>query len=152
QMHGCGGKKPFQLTWAEKAREAGWAVLVVDSYPFRNISSFQAYAFVCTGLHLWGRERAGDLYAAMEWVRRQGWADPNHIVAAGWGHGGWSILDAMAMKPGEEMASATKLSDLPAEPLQGLAGAFVVYPYVGIGSLARDNGLRVDASPRALVG
>ena len=47
----------------------GWAVIVVDSYKHRNISRLQAYATVCTGMHLWGRERAGDLYAMMEWAR-----------------------------------------------------------------------------------
>src|SRR5262245_26826165 len=74
QLHGCGGKGDFQFGWAEVAREAGWAVIVVDSYKHRNISRLQAYATVCTGMHLWGRELAGDLYAMMEWTRHQSWA------------------------------------------------------------------------------
>lgn len=152
QLHGCGGKKPFQLGWAEAAKQAGWAVLVVDSHKHRRISRFEAYATVCTGLQLWGRERAGDLYAAMEWVRHQPWADPKRIVAAGWSHGGWTVLDGLCMAPGAEMAKATHLSGLPAEPLEGLVGAFLVYPFAGPGSLARSRGLRVDASPLALVG
>ncbi|HVY88102.1 MAG TPA: dienelactone hydrolase family protein [Hyphomonadaceae bacterium] len=152
QMHGCGGRKPFQDDWAEVAKEAGWAVLVVDSYAHRKISSLEAYATVCTGVQLWGRERAGDMYAMMEWVRRQPWADPNRIAVAGWSHGGWTALDGMALTPGAEVASATRLEGLPAEPLAGLVGAFVVYPFAGPGSIAPSRGLRVGAPVQALVG
>ena len=152
QLHGCGGKKSFQLDWAEAAKQAGWAVLVLDSHKYRNISQFEAYATVCTGLQLWGRERAGDLYAAMEWVRHQSWADHKRIVVAGWSHGGWTALDGLCMTPGVETANATHLSGLPREPLEGLVGAFLVYPFAGPGSLARSRGLRVDVSPKALVG
>ena len=38
QMHGCGGKKNLQERWAEVAK-AGWAVIVVDSYAHRKIST-----------------------------------------------------------------------------------------------------------------
>jgi dienelactone hydrolase len=152
QMHGCGGRKPFQDDWARVAKDAGWAVLVVDSYVHRRIASLEAYATVCTGIQLWGRERAGDMYAMMEWVRRQPWADAQRIAVAGWSHGGWTALDGMALSPGAEMASATKLEGLPGEPLAGLVGAFVVYPYVGPGCVAPARGLRVDAPVQALVG
>lgn len=152
QMHGCGGAKPFQTTWAEEARKAGWAAIVLDSYGHRGISRIGAYATVCTGSRLWGRERAGDLYAALEWARRQPWADRTHLAAAGWSHGGWTALDALALTPGDEMAAATKLDGLPAEPLDGVVGAFLVYPYCNFGCIARRRGLRFDAHPLALVG
>jgi dienelactone hydrolase len=152
QLHGCGGKKPFQGEWAQVARAAGWAAVVIDSYAFRNISTIQAYSLVCTGLHLWGRERAGDLFAMMEWVRRQPWAEERCIAVAGWSHGGWTALDAMALAPGREAASATRLDGLSEEPLAGLAGAFLAYPFAGPGSLARSRGLRLDVPVRALVG
>ncbi len=152
QLHGCGGKKGFQADWAKVAQRAGWAVLVIDSYAHRNISSLQAYATVCTGLRLWGRERAGDLYAAMEWVRRQPWADTGRIAVAGWSHGGWTALDAMCLAPGTEAANATQLEGLPDNLLDGLAGAFLVYPFVGPGCLARTRGIRVDVPVLGLVG
>jgi dienelactone hydrolase len=152
QLHGCGGKGDFQLGWAEVARKAGWAVIVVDSYKHRNISRLQAYATVCTGMHLWGRDRAGDLYAMMEWVRGQGWADSSRIVAAGWSHGGWTTLDAMSLTPGADMANSTRLDGLAEDPLNGLVGAFVVYPYCGIGCVAAERGTRVDVPVKALVG
>lgn len=152
QMHGCGGKKSFQATWGEVARRAGFGVIVLDSFAHRGISKWQAYATVCTGTRLWGRERAGDLFAALEWARRQDWVDPNRLVIAGWSHGGWAALDALALAPGAAMAAATKLEDLPDEPLAGVRGAFLVYPYCGYGCEARRRGLRYDAAPLALVG
>lgn len=152
QLHGCGGKKSFQADWAEVAKSAGWAVMVVDSYKHRRISTLQAYTTVCTGLQFWGQERAGDLYAAMEWLRRQSWADANRMVVAGWSHGGWTALDAMCLRPGEEAGRTTKLTGLPEEPLEGLVGAFLVYPFAGPIAMAPSRGLRVDVAPLALVG
>jgi dienelactone hydrolase len=152
QMHGCGGKKSFQRTWGEEAVKAGWAAVVIDSYAHRGISRLEAYATVCTGTRLWGRERAGDLYAALAWARTQPWIDSSRMVAAGWSHGGWAVLDALALMPGEEMAGATKLDGLAAEPLAGTVGAFLVYPYCYFGCVARRRGLRFDAHPLALVG
>lgn len=152
QFHGCGGKKNLQERWAAVAKSSGWAVVVVDSYGHRRIDRLEAYTTVCTGLQLWGRERAGDLYAMMEWIRQQPFADPNRIALAGWSHGGWTVLDAMSMTPGKEMRNATRLDGLPAEPLAGLVGAFIIYPYQGPGALAPSNGLRVDAPVKAIVG
>jgi dienelactone hydrolase len=152
QFHGCGGKKNLQGRWAAVARAAGWAVLVVDSYGHRRISRMEAYATVCTGLQLWGRERAGDLYAMMEWARGQGVIDAERIALAGWSHGGWTALDAMSLTPGRQASHATRLGDLPAEPLAGLVGCFVIYPYQGPGSLAPSAGLRLDVPVHAIVG
>lgn len=152
QLHGCGGRKPLQDRWAEVVREAGWAAVVVDSYAHRRISNAEAYALVCTGMKLRGAERAGDLFAAMEWVRRQDWADAQRIVVAGWSHGGWTALDAMAMTPGAEAERLTGLTGLADEPLAGLAGTFLVYPFASPPSVARMRGLRVDANPLAIVG
>jgi dienelactone hydrolase len=152
QMHGCGGKKKLQGRWAAVARAAGWAVVVVDSYAHRGISQLAAYATVCTGLQLWGRERAGDLYAMLEWARAQEWADSKRIVVAGWSHGAWTTLDAMAMQPGETMAKAARLNGIPDDPFTGLVGVFLLYPWQGVGAIAPREGLRVDVPIRAIVG
>lgn len=151
QLHGCGGKKAFQKTYAEVARAAGAAVIVIDSHAPRGIGTIGAYALVCTGLKLWGRERAGDLYAAFAWARTQSWADPQRLIGAGWSHGGWTVLDALALTPGAEMTAATGLSDLPEDPLSGMAGAFVVYPYCGIACLAGQRPIRPLAQMTAVL-
>src|SRR5262245_54273463 len=74
-LHGCGGPRPFINDMAQVAVRAGAAVINVDSYAHRHISRVAAFATVCTGARLWGRERAGDLYAALAWAREQSWAD-----------------------------------------------------------------------------
>ena len=152
QFHGCGGKKLHQPRWAEVARQAGWAAVVADSYAHRGISKLEAYATVCTGLRLWGRERAGDLYALVEWARQQPWADPDRIVLAGWSHGAWTVLDAMALHPGADAEKETRLAGIPAEPMTGVIGAFLLYPWQGFGALAPHRGLRWDVPVQAIVG
>jgi dienelactone hydrolase len=152
QFHGCGGMKNLQARWAATAKAAGWAVLVVDSYGHRRIDRLEAYATVCTGLQLWGRERAGDLYAMLEWARGQTWADPSRIAVAGWSHGAWTVLDAMALQPGAEAEKVTRLAGLRDEPLEGVVGAFLLYPWQGWGALAPTRGLRYDIPIQAIVG
>lgn len=152
QFHGCGGKKNLQARWAATATAAGWAVLVVDSYGHRRIDRFEAYATVCTGLQLWGRERAGDLYATLEWVRAQPWADSTRIAVAGWSHGAWTVLDALALQPGAEAEKVTRLAGLRDEPLDGVVGAFILYPWQGFGALAPSRGLRFDIPIQCIVG
>lgn len=145
-LHGCGGRKPFMDRWADVVRDAGCAAIVVDSHAPRRISRAEAYALICTGLKFWGRERAGDLYAMLAWARAQSWAGP--LIAAGWSHGAWTILDALVLDPQGEAQRATGLSDLPANPLAGLEAAFLAYPYLGRASLAHRHAWQ--ARPRTL--
>ena len=147
-LHGCGGQRPFQNDMARVAADAGAAVVQVDSYGPRRLNRVAAIATVCTGAQLHGRERAGDLYAAAAWVRAQKWADRERIIAMGWSHGGWTIMDALALRPGAEMRRATGLDDLPEEPLHGLAGALIVYPYASIGSYVGRRDWRI--APRSI--
>lgn len=150
-LHGCGGIRPFMADIARVAVEAGAAAIVVDSYAPRRISRVAAFATVCTGARLQGRERAGDLYAAYSWARRQDFIDPERIAVAGWSHGGWTILDALALRPGTEMERATGLGGLPDEPLAGVAATFIVYPYAGVASLAGKRDWRVAPRSVAIV-
>lgn len=150
-MHGCGGPRPFIRDMARVAAEAGAAAIVVDSYTPRRISRAAAYATVCTGARLQGRERAGDLYAALAWARRQDWADPDRAAAIGWSHGSWTIMDALALRSGAEMARATGLSDLPDEPLEGLRATLLVYPYANVGSFAGRRAWRFAPESTAIV-
>jgi dienelactone hydrolase len=147
-LHGCGGPRPFTEGMARVATEAGAAAILVDSFAPRRISRVAAIATVCTGAQLQGRERAGDLYAAIAWARTQSWADPERIVAMGWSHGGWTIMDALALRSGAEMARATRIDDLPAEPLEGLAGTLIVDPYASVGSYAGRRDWRL--APRSI--
>lgn len=150
-LHGCGGPRPFIDDMARVAQHAGAAVMVVDSFAPRRISRIAAFATVCTGARLQGRERAGDLYAAFAWAKRQNWADGQRLAALGWSHGGWTILDALALRSGAEMARATGLDGLPPEPLTGMRAAMLVYPYTGLGSLVGRRPWRIAPASLALL-
>ncbi len=151
-LHGCGGRKRLMDRWGEVVRDAGAAAVIVDSYAHRRISEYEAYATVCLGLRFWGRERAGDLFAALAWARAQSWCDRSRMIAAGWSHGAWTIMDALALTSGGEMARATGLTDLPDEPLEGLAGVFLNYPYAGAASLSGRRRWRLSPRTIAIVG
>lgn len=150
-LHGCGGPRPFIEAMADEAAKAGATAIIVDSFAPRRISRIAAYATVCTGARLQGRERAGDLYATIAWARQQTWADPDRIGAIGWSHGGWTIMDALALRSGAEMRRATGLQNLTDEPLEGLAATMIVYPYTGVGSYTGHRDWRLAPISTAII-
>jgi dienelactone hydrolase len=150
-LHGCGGPRPFIDEMADAAAAAGATAIVVDSFAPRRISRVQAFATVCTGARLQGRERAGDLYATIAYARAQPWADPDRISVIGWSHGGWTIMDALALRSGEEMRRATGLENLSAEPLEGLAATMIVYPYTGVGTYTGQRDWRIAPRSTAII-
>jgi dienelactone hydrolase len=138
QMHGCVGPRPFERIYAEAARDAGLATLMIDSFRPRGLSRLAGSALVCTGAILRGAERAADLIATHHWAEGQSWVDPGRIAAAGWSHGAWSIMDALAAGP--DAARFSGLADLPERPLARLAAAVLVYPYAGYPALTAARG------------
>lgn len=150
-LHGCGGPRSFIDDMADTAAAAGATAVVVDSFAPRRISRVAAFATVCTGARLQGRERAGDLYATMAWARRQPWADTDRISVIGWSHGGWTIMDALALRSGEEMRRATGLEDLAGEPLARLAATMLVYPYTGVGTYTGRREWRIAPRSTAII-
>ena len=138
QLHGCGGLRPFMRFYTEAALDQGVAVITVDSVTPRGLAGWRSNALVCTGAVLKGAERAADLYAIYDWARRQDWVDPDRIAAAGWSHGGWTIMDALAAGP--DAGRYCKLTDLPELPLKGLDCAIVIYPYAGFPALTLRRG------------
>lgn len=134
-LHGCGGVRRISHAYAEAAVKAGCAAMIVDSLTPRGLDYEAALAQVCTGRVLWGRERAGDLYAALDIARDDPRIDAGRLALAGWSHGGWTILDALALdragRPPDGMTTA------PARPFEGVRGIFLVYPYISGPALAR---------------
>ena len=127
QMHGCGGVLPMQRRYAEAARDAGVAVVILDSLAPRGIRRPGALLTVCTGLRLRGAERAEDLRMVLDWIVAQPWADAGRVAAAGWSHGAWSVMEALAADDGHAGVARLKL-------------AVLVYPYAGPLARTAKNG------------
>ena len=136
-FHGCAGVRPHIDIYARAAAEGGFRAFVVDSYEPRGWSQAYATALVCAGAMFWGRERAGDVLAALSGLAQDPGVDPTRIALAGWSHGAWSIMDLMTMpleRPGE-----AGLADPVAESLAGVRSLFLAYPYGGPGALSRSR-------------
>lgn len=134
-FHGCGGVRDHIRAYARAAAEAGWASLIVDSFEARGWNRRFAQVAVCTGLIFRGRRRAGDVLAAVCGARRLPLVDPSRLAVAGWSHGAWAIMDLWAQpltRRGE-----VRLSDADTGRLDGVRGAFLAYPYVGVASASR---------------
>ena len=130
-LHGCGGLQPMMTRYARALQAAGAAAVVIDSFAHRGIGRTAAQLTVCTGLRLHGHERAHDLQGALDWLETQAWVDPARIAAAGWSHGGWTIMDALALA-GDDPA--------PGRAVERLAAVLLVYPYCGPPALSRTRG------------
>lgn len=143
-FHGCGSARGPQIDYARAAAKRGIASVIVDSYAPRDIGATEAQALVCFGWRLWGRERAGDVLASLYWMKRQPWALSDRVVAAGWSHGAWTIMDALAL--GSGVADHANLTELPEDPLEGLTAAFLVYPWCGPAAQTNSRGWRKPVS------
>ena len=137
-FHGCGGIRPHLQRYGEAAAAAGCRAFLVDSYAPRGWGYGYGISFVCTGLRFWGRERAGDVLAALHGVGARPDVDASRLLLAGWSHGGWSIMDLMTMplqQPGE-----AAVADPDPRLLDGVRALFLAYPYGGYGALSRRRG------------
>jgi dienelactone hydrolase len=137
-MHGCGDQNGPQIDYAQGAASHGVASIIVDSYTSRQISKPEASALVCAGLRLWGRERAGDVFAALHWARAQDWVKADALSLSGWSHGGWSVMDALALGP--EVGRHANIKDLDDDILLGIERVFLVYPWCGAGAQTPSRG------------
>jgi dienelactone hydrolase len=138
-LHGCGKADGPQPGYAEALARAGVASVIVDSFTPRGLDRAGALALVCSGLMLRGSERMGDLFAAAHWLVAQPWADQSRIAAAGWSHGGWTVMDALAVDPAD-WPRRTWLVDVDLATLDGLRHVFAVYPWCGPGSRTGRHG------------
>ena len=145
QFHGCGGVQPMMDHYAEAAVKAGVAAVIVDSFKPRGLSKLDGHLFVCTGAVLRGGQRAADVHALLRWLETQAWADRKRIAAAGWSHGGWTLMDALAQ--GQNAPRLTGLTDADPKTLERLKGLFLVYPYASYPSLTSARGWN-GARPR----
>ncbi len=135
QLHGCAGiRAPFHRQWADVANEEGYAAMIVDSAGPRGYDRQKALDVICEGKALIGQERAGDILAAIDIIKKNNKLDENRIVVAGWSHGAWATMDYLTMDMKGRRPAGLK-------PVEGNApeieGAVLFYPYCGLGALSR---------------
>jgi dienelactone hydrolase len=77
-------------------------------------------------------------------VRREPFADPDRLALVGWSHGGWAVMDLLALDPPRRLPF--NLTDLPAgfagRGFEGVVGVALFYPYCALGNRARRKGWR----------
>lgn len=136
QFHGCGGlagpdgqRQPIMDEYAAALLEKGIAAISVESFPHRGIGRREALNKVCTGARFRGSERAGDVLASLDHIRRLPWVDRRRIGLAGWSHGGWSIMDLLAMDL--DRVKPHNLRSVPKAKLDGVVGVHLTYPWCG---------------------
>lgn len=141
-LSGCDGPHDNMARWAEMLAGLGWASIVVDSHTPRGLDRNEAWRLVCTGQALMGSERAGDVLVALEDARHMPFVDPDRLLLIGASHGGWTIMDLLALDPPRRLPTNLKAlpADSPADPLQGVVGAILLYPYCGPPNRARRGG------------
>jgi dienelactone hydrolase len=141
---GCDGPKDNVVRWGEMLNGQGWAAIIVDSHGPRGFSDYEVWRLVCAGQLFMGSERAGDVLIAIDDARRMRFVDPERILLVGASHGGWAIMDLLALDPPARLPFnlAGLRPDAPADPLAGVAGAILLYPYCGPANRARPDGWR----------
>jgi dienelactone hydrolase len=141
---GCDGPKDNLVRWSRMLTAHGWAAIIVDSHSPRGFSENEIWRLVCAGQLLMGSERAGDVLVSLDDVRRMPFVDPERIVLIGSSHGAWAIMDLLALDPPSALPFnlASTPGDPMEDPLAGVAGVILLYPYCGQASRARLNGWR----------
>jgi dienelactone hydrolase len=139
-LHDCSGLGPTSsgapARWARDLVARGYVVLMPDSFSERGFPNG-----VCTDPSPSRAEvspfrRVRDAYAALDYLRKQAFVDPNRIAVMGGSHGGLTTLAAMVLVP--ERPRESPRSAAP----RGFAAAVALYP----GCAARLGNWRADGS------
>lgn len=104
-LHGCGGlversrRKSGALLdgaadWAKRLSNAGYVVLLPDSFGPRSIAE------ICTvkDRETVSRARPRDAYGALAWLQAQPYVVPDRVAVLGWSHGGGSVMRTVEAK------------------------------------------------------
>jgi len=144
---GCDGPHDNMERWAEALVADGWAAVIVDSHAPRGFDDLEAWRLVCIGQILTGAERAGDVLVSLADGRAMPFVDPDRMALIGMSHGGWSIMDLLALESRDRLplnlTRAPGVDDDP--PLAAVKAVVLVYPWCGPTNRAADDGWTHDA-------
>ena len=139
---GCDGPHDNLDRWAAALNARGWAAIVVDSHAPRGFADHEVWRLICAGQMFMGSERAGDVLVSLADARRLPFVDPDRIALVGASHGGWAIMDLLALDPPRRLPfNLSALPDDPGgDPLAGVVGTILLYPYCGTATRAARGG------------
>jgi dienelactone hydrolase len=143
---GCDGPKDNLDRLAAALVARGWGAMIVDSHAPRGMDRAEAWRLVCSGVTLPGAERAADVAVAIADARALPGADPARIALIGASHGGWAVLDLLALAgTGEPPWGLTQWPEgSPEAALAGVTQAVLYYPYCSFPALAAARGWSAD--------
>lgn len=90
-LHGCGGFGTSEPVVADVLKSYGYVALALDSLGGVN---------ACAPGSLGSVAEAFDAYAALGWLARQGFVDPDRVALLGFSMGGIATLDSVETGPG----------------------------------------------------
>ena len=94
-LHGCSGLltksgrlKSRETDWADRLADAGYAVVLPDSFTARGLQQ------ICTAKErvIFPKDRADDVAAVAAWLGQQPFIDANRLALMGWSHGAMTVL------------------------------------------------------------
>ncbi len=98
-LHGCGGLvrsngaiNARELDWAARLNQAGYGVLMLDSFSTRYIGEMCSAGSFQPGVYRW---RAEDAYGALLWLQAQSFVEPDRVALIGWSLGGGTTMVAI---------------------------------------------------------
>lgn len=110
-LHGCGGListishkiMSRETDWARRLNEAGYAVLMVDSFAPRGSGEMCSRSGFKEAIYL---ARPADAYGALGWLQQQPFIARDRVAMMGWSNGGGTVLFALGRKYGRPASFA----------------------------------------------
>jgi len=139
---GCDGPKDNLQRWGEMLAARGWAAIIVDSHSPRGFLDHDIWRLLCAGQLFMGSERAGDVLLSLYDARRMPFVDRDRMALIGSSHGGWAIMELLAFEAASQLpfGLAALPDDMVEEPLEGVVGTILIYPYCGPANRALRSG------------
>lgn len=121
-FHGCSGPtRSHETDWATFYTGLGYAMIAVDSIGGRDID----WEDVCNMQNLNPAERAGDVFASLEYVRDLPFVDPENLIITGFSHGAATVWATLLLASGDTPPIGIRA--LPRDGLHGVKAAYMFY-------------------------